>query len=220
MDYTDSGCVVLDESCPPGTCTINSNCEGSSLSSSVDCTTIENETSIWNRTGNATSTTVYSNPISVDQPDSIVSKQISRLKINKFPCTNDCCLKCGDGKKDDCWGGFGGFSVVDPSTTISKAALKIGVIKEGFDKEYKSVSGKVKFYIPTEQDIEEGRTPCCNDDFSGTVVKETGYSLGGSDFKEGQYLATDIGELSNKQFTAYVGEFISVCVTIDSVSFI
>ena len=157
---------------------------------------------------------VKTNEKKYDQPETVVSKQISKLKTNKFPPACD----CGDGKKDDCWGGFSSFTISNPTVTISKAALKIGVIKEEFNKKYKSVGGTVKFYIPSEQDIEDGRTPCCNDNFSGTVVTSMSFSLGGSSFKEGQYLATDIGELSNSSGT--VGQTIVACITINRVSFI
>jgi hypothetical protein len=156
---------------------------------------------------------VKTNEKEYDKPESIVDKQISKLKTNNLPAG----CNCGEGK-DACWGAFSSFTIANPTVTISKAALKIGVIKEGFNKEYKSVGGTVKFYIPSSEDVEEDRTPCCSDDFSGTVVKEVGYSLGGSDFKEGAFLATDIGELSNT--SGPVGGIVVACITIDDVSFI
>jgi hypothetical protein len=133
---------------------------------------------------------------------------------------------CGEGK-DACWGAAGSFSIADnnlddpnaASTISQKLKFKIATLKEGFDKTYQSVSGKVKFYIPSEEDIEEGRTPCCNSDFSGTVVKEAGYSISaGSTFKD-DYLASDAGDFDNSDQSA-VGQIILTCATIDSVSFI
>jgi hypothetical protein len=156
---------------------------------------------------------------------SSVSTKIGLLEANQ---PQNCAgTTCGEGK-DACWGAAGGcFGISDnnlddpdaSSTTAQKLKFKIATIKEGFDETYKSVSGKVKFYIPTEQDIEEGRTPCCNDDFSGTVVKETGYSISaGSTFKN-DYLASNAGDFDNSN-QSYVGQSICPCITVDSVSFI
>jgi hypothetical protein len=152
------------------------------------------------------------------------TKKLEVLKNNQPQnCNGD---TCGEGK-DACWGGGGCFGISDNNlddleantTTSQKLKFKIGTAKEGFDKTYKSVSGKVKFYISSEEDIEEGRTPCCNDDFSGTVVKETGYSISaGSTFKN-DYLASDAGDFDNND-QSHVGETICPCYTIDSVSFI
>jgi hypothetical protein len=151
---------------------------------------------------------VKTNEKKYDKPESIVDKQISKLKTNNFGAA----CKCGEGEKDDCWGGFGGFTFANPTVTISKAALKIGVIKEGFDKKYKSVGGTVSFYYGGTG----GKTPCCNDDFDGTVVTSMGFSLGGSDFLQGQYLATDIGQLS----TGPIGQTVGACIEITSISFV
>lgn len=132
--------------------------------------------------------------------------------------------KCGDGDKDDCWELYTGpyfflndNNLDDPnanSTNSQKLKFKMATIKEGFDKTYKSVSGTVKFYYGGTG----GKNPCCNDDFDGTVVKETGYSISaGSEFKN-DYLASDAGDIDNSDQSA-VGEAIYICSTIDSVSF-
>ena len=123
---------------------------------------------------------------------------------------------CGSGGKDDCWGTGGNLYLPSKPTAI-KALIKIAAPKEEFDKEYKSVSGKGIFYIPSEEDIEEGRTPCCNDDFSGTVVKEQGYGISaGPTFKE-DYYAADGGEVTNESLE---DEQLSYCYTIDNISFL
>lgn len=172
--------------------------------------------------GSKTGKTIYSNPVTatLNDPNSIVDRKISRLKTNNFPCTEGCCSKCNgeEGKQDDCWGGFVNFGIPDATETISKVALKIAVGKEAFQKKYKSVSGKIYFYFGGEG------TPCCTECggpecFTGTVVKTLNYSLGGSDFGEGQYLATDIGEISNSELQGYIGETISACITVDSIEF-
>jgi hypothetical protein len=129
---------------------------------------------------------------------------------------------CGEGK-DACWGGGGCFGISDNNlddpeantTTSQKLKFKIGTAKEGFSKKYKSVSGKVKFYYGGTG----GKTPCCDDDFDGTVVKEVGYSISaGSTFKN-DYFASDAGDFDNND-QGLVGETICPCYTIDSVSFI
>lgn len=133
--------------------------------------------------------------------------------------------KCGNGGQDDCWGGGGCFGISDNNldvspepcgTTAQKIAFKIATLKEGFDKKYKSVSGKVKFYYGGT----EGKTPCCNDDFDGTVVKETGFSISASSstFKD-DYLASDAGDIDNSD-QSHVGETICPCYTIDNASFL
>ena len=154
---------------------------------------------------------------------SSVSTKIGILEANQ---PQNCAgTTCGEGK-DACWGAASSFSITDNnlddpnanSTIAQKLKFKIGTLKEGFEKEYKSVSGKVKFYIPSSEDVEEDRTPCCSDDFSGTVVKEAGYSISaGSTFKN-DYLASDAGDFDNTD-QSRAGETINICYTIDNVSF-
>lgn len=191
------------------------NCEGNRLSTSSDCSYVR-ETDKSGSNARIQYSLTYSNPIdeTLLSPNSIVSRRISKLKNNNFAPA----CKCGAGKKDDCWGLFTNFVITDPAENVSKAAIRIGVIKDGFDKTYTSVSGIVNFYIPTQQDIEEGRTPCCNDDFSGTTVTSLPFSLGGSDFKEGVYLATDIGELTNS--SGQVGGIVLACITVNNIEFV
>lgn len=156
---------------------------------------------------------------------SSVSQKIDILTNNE---SSDCHgAKCGNLQKDDCWGGGGCFTISDNNlddpeanmTTSQKLKFKIGIEKEGFDETYKSISGKVKFYIPSEQDIEEERTPCCNDDFSGTVVKEAGYSISADLTFKNDYLASDAGDFDNND-QSHAGEAICPCYTIDSISFV
>jgi len=152
---------------------------------------------------------------------SSVSTKISLLETNgPQDCNNS---KCGGGKKDDCWGAASSFSIVDnnlddpnaASTTSQKLKFKIAAIKEGFDKKYKSISGKVIFYYGGTG----GKTPCCDDDFDGTVVEERSYSISsGSTFKD-DYFAADCGEFDNDDQTL-VGETINICYTVDKVDFI
>jgi hypothetical protein len=211
VDYVGSACIEGGEYTIV-TCNSTSDCEGEKMTSTASTSYGDGAGYNTNGQGSKSFIQTYSNEAPSNEPEPIVNKQISKLKTNNFGAA----CKCGEGRKDDCWGAFGSFTFADPTVTISKAALKIGVIKEGFNKKYQSVGGTVKFYIPSEQDIEEGRTPCCNDDFSGTVVTSKGFSLGGSSFKEGAYLATDIGQLS----TGPIGQTVVACIEITSVSFI
>jgi hypothetical protein len=130
---------------------------------------------------------------------------------------------CGGGK-DDCWNGGGCFGISDNnlddpnavSTTAQELQFKIGTLKEGFDKKYRSVSGTVKFYYGGTG----GKTPCCDDDFDGTVVESAGYSISaGSTFKNDYFASGVIAQFSNSN-QSLVGETICPCYTIDSVSFI
>lgn len=154
---------------------------------------------------------------------SSVSTKIGILTNNRSQNCNG--SKCGNGDKDDCWGFYSApyfflndNNLDDPnanSTNSQKLKFKMATIKEGFDKTYKSVSGKLKFYYGGTG----GKTPCCNDDFDGTVLKETGYSISaGSTFKN-NYLASDAGDIDNSDQSA-VGEAIYICSTVDSVEFI
>lgn len=206
----------------PGTCTTTETCDTVTVSSSAAEDPERYCGGFFN--GNMQSKLTRSNPFneSLNSPSAIVDRQISRLKSNNFPCIDGCCQKCGgaNGKKDDCWGGFGTFGVPDSTQTISKASFKIATPKEIFQKKYKSISGKVYFYFGGE----EGETPCCQECggpecFTGTVVKTLSYSLGSTDFREGQYLAADIGEISNTELQGYIGETISACITVDNIEF-
>jgi hypothetical protein len=131
--------------------------------------------------------------------------------------------KCGDGKKDDCWGITSSFSITDNnlddpsanSTTSQKLKFKIAAPKEGFDEKYKSISGRVIFYYGGT----EGKTPCCDDDFDGTIVEEKSYSISsGPTFKD-DYFAVDCGDFDNDN-QSLVGETINICYTVDNISFI
>jgi len=154
--------------------------------------------------------------------NSSVDKKVDILKDNKSQDCNG--TTCGEGK-DACWQLYSApyFFIADNglsnpdaiSTTAQKLKFKIATIKEGFDKTYKSVSGTVKFYYGGTG----GKTPCCNDDFDGTVLKEAGYSISaGSTFKN-ILLASDAGDLDNNDQSA-VGQAIYICSTVDSLSFI
>jgi hypothetical protein len=147
--------------------------------------------------------------------------KISLLESNgPQDCQNG---KCGDGKKDDCWGSASPFSIVDNnlddpnanSTTSQKLKFKIAAPKEGFDKKYKSISGRVILYYGGT----EGKTPCCDDDFDGTVVGENSYSISaGQTFKD-DYFAANCGAFDNDDQSS-VGETINICYTIDRITFI
>jgi len=153
---------------------------------------------------------------------SSVSTKIGILENNQPQnCDGDTCE--GEGK-DACWGGGGCFSIADNnlddpeamSTTAEKLKFKIATLKEGFDKKYKSVSGTVNFYYGGTG----GKTPCCDDDFDGTVVQSAGYSISaGSTFKNDYFASSVIATFTNSD-QSYVGETICPCYTIDSVSFI
>jgi hypothetical protein len=155
-----------------------------------------------------------------------ICNQATSIKIDNYEtnlpysCNG---TKCGTGKKDDCWDGAGSFSIADnnlddptaTSTTSQKLKFKVAVFKEGFNKEYQRVSGKVYFYYGGT----DGKTPCCSSDFDGTVVKEAGYSISDSSltFKD-DYLAVDCGEFDNDDQTL-VGQTINICYTVDNISF-
>lgn len=199
------------------------------------CTTSTSETSetiscsITNDCGandQCTDTTTFSNLKNLSffygLCQSSASTKISILTNNE---PQNCAgTKCGAGGKDDCWGSGGCFGITnnglsDPnaiSTTAQKLKFKIGTAKEGFSKKYNSVSGKVKFYYGGTG----GKTPCCNEDFDGTVVKEAGYSIsaGSTTFKN-DYLASDAGDFDNSN-QGLVGQTICSCFTVDNVSFI
>jgi hypothetical protein len=151
---------------------------------------------------------------------SSVSTKIGILTNNE---SQNCAgTKCGEGK-DACWGGAACFGISDDnlsdpnatSTIAQKLKFKIGTAKEGFSKKYTSVSGKVKFYYGGTGE----KTPCCNEDFDGTVVKEAGYSISSASTFKNDYLASDAGDFDNSN-QGLVGQTICSCYTIDNVSFI
>jgi len=171
----------------------------------------------------------YADPKQLKDIYALVQSSVStKIKIYENNQPHNCAEAiCGDGGKDDCWGGAGSFQIADnnlddpaaTSTTAQKLKFKIGTRKEEFNKEYKSVSGKIKFYIQSEKDAEEGRTPCCNDDFSGTVVKEQDYSISAGETFKNDYFASDAGDFDNND-QSQVGKTINICYTIKNVSFI
>jgi hypothetical protein len=198
-----------------------------------DCTSSSNETNETltcsyslecGATTQCTDSTTYSNlkdlQFFYDLCKSSVSTKIGILGLNqKQNCAG---TTCGE-DKDACWGVFNGsFSIADnnlddpnaTSTTSQKLKFKIGTIKEGFDKTYKTVSGKVKFYYGGT----DGKTPCCNEDFDGTVVKEADYSISAGPTFKNDYLASDSGDFDNSD-QGLVGETIGICYTIDNIKY-
>jgi hypothetical protein len=150
-----------------------------------------------------------------------VDKKLLILESNqKQNCKNE---KCGDGKKDDCWGAIGGIYLqskdINPTTRkIQKLKLKIATPKEPFIKQYKSVSGLIYFYTGGD-----GNTPCCTECggpecFTGEILKTSSYSFGGSSFKD-SLIAIDIGEINNFNEN-FVNKAISICATIDNVEYL
>jgi len=145
---------------------------------------------------------------------SIVQTKLSLLEKNEEQNCDG--AKCGDGKKDDCWGYAPGSFYLNGKNTgnSTKLKFKISALKEELQKKYKSVSGKIYFYYEGDD-----KTPCCNDDFGGTILKQLSYSVstGSSEFKD-DYLAVDCGDVDNGSLSE--NKYISICVTIDSVSFL
>ncbi len=154
------------------------------------------------------------------------SQQIVNKKIEIFETNEDqnCDgLKCGgeEGGEDDCWFGIGGFylngnNLNNPNSQTSnfqRLKFKAGVSIEEFKKDYTNLSGKVIYYYDGE-----GKTPCCNADFNGTIFKEFSYSIssGGDTFKD-EFYAMDLGEISNQSQSEGLG--LDVCITIDKVTF-
>jgi len=228
--YANGSCNNFPPYDPPPPCVTETSCTKSTTTGQYSCILKDEELDFIDKNIiNYNSRVVLSSLIEIEEIygycESSVSTKIGILENNQPQnCDEDTCE--GEGK-DGCWGGGGCFSIADNnlddpeamSTIAQKLKFKIATLKEGFDKKYKSVSGKLNLYISSEEDIELGRTPCCNDDFSGTVVKSTGYSISaGSTFKN-DYFASDAGDFDNSN-QSYVGETICPCHTIDSVSFL
>lgn len=151
---------------------------------------------------------------------SSVSTKISILESNNPQnCAQD---TCGEGR-DACWVAAGGFSIADnnlddpnaSSTTSQKLKFKIAAPKEGFSKTYKSISGRVIFYYGGTG----GKTPCCDNDFDGTIAEERSYSISASSIFKDNYFAVDCGEFDNDD-QSLVGETINICYTVDKIQFI
>lgn len=164
-----------------------------------------------------------------DLYDLCKSSMQTKMVILESNAPQDCNgTTCGEGP-DACWSttssfGIGDNNLNDPSgtsTIAQKIKFKIGAAKEGFDEKYRSISGKVIFYIPSEEDIEQDRTPCCNNDFDGSIVEEIKYALtAGSTFKD-NYYAVDCGQFDDtSESLVGVEEIISICYTVDEINFI
>lgn len=174
--------------------------------------------------GRATTTTsnteTYSEPIDdnvlLGLASGSVSKKIRIFENNESQnCDGD---KCGTGEKDDCWS-TGSFGIVE-KPSVCRAKYKVYVEKEPFKKSYKSISGQLILYIPSEQDIEQGRTPCCNDDFSGTILQTNGFSINGSQTFKKDYVSSDAGNSDSSSFQNHIGEGVGICIKITAVSFL
>ena len=136
---------------------------------------------------------------------------------------------CSPDDKDACWTGFGGVTV--PSefsyTTVTMGIFKIATDfnKEYFSKSFKSISGKVYFYIPSESEPES--TPCCTscegeECFTGEILSTSPYTINNesSEFKNKTRLVSD--ELSYKYdssevYAIHPGKDIRVCYTVDKI---
>lgn len=235
--YTGASC------CESYTSSNSSSCEGSISIGEGGCTGCSiNPCYEVCEEAPATISTSYSTTITNTHPvtpkaplgrDALISRDLGRKRTNKYVCKpapKNCC-KCGgeQGDKDSCWGGFVGFSIPDESDQGKprrKAELRIMADQKIFDKKYKSISGNVIFYIPSES--EPGTTPCCMECggpecFTGTVVDTMSFSISAGStavYGGNTYYYRPIGDLDSSGYQTYKDETLSACITIDNISFI
>ena len=149
----------------------------------------------------------------------------SFTSVNELPTTCNC-----SEDKDECWGGY--YNITTPSefsyTNITIGAFKIAtnINKEKFSKEYKSMSGKVYFYIDSESEPET--TPCCTscggiECFTGEILGTSSYSIsaGSNEFKQNTRIAVDLDYSydSSELYAIHPGKVIKVCYTVDNLEF-
>lgn len=128
-------------------------------------------------------------------------------------------IKCGSGGKDDCWSPVESISfppdINGCTAGNSRIALKIATYQLNFSKRYKSISGKVILYDGGTP----GTTPCCSDNFNGTIEAQYSFTLKGSNnFNPNglELAASDLGELNSAD---YNGASFSICISIDKIEF-
>lgn len=132
---------------------------------------------------------------------------------------------CESGGVDDCWSiiseiGFSAPDVQEEYCTASnyQIALKIAISSEDFTKKgYASIKGKVRLYTGGTG----GKTPCCSDDFDGTILEEYNFTLNGqNNFNPNNIKlnAQDLGELNSADY--FEDMSISICITITEIQFL
>lgn len=167
-----------------------------------------------------------------------ITKRLAKLEKNK---KYDCGINKGnrfcDGDDHGCWN-FGGLSgttfsneilIFDRSIgRVSTASSKwrIGFIKNELERQkIKKISGKVYFYIQDENFPE--KTPCCNSDFGGIVLKASPFDVGlgsltmikGNNTK---YVYYDLDYVFDflKTSKSHKNKSLGSCVSIESVQYI
>lgn len=129
-------------------------------------------------------------------------------------------IRCGSGGKDDCWSTVESIYFppdIDGCTAgNSRIALRVATYQENFSKTYKSIGGKVILYdggIP-------GTTPCCNNNFNGTIGAQYSFTLIGSNNFNPNGLALTASNLGELNSADYNGEAFSICISIDKIEFL
>lgn len=152
-----------------------------------------------------------------------ISNKIFELVKNNSPHSDGIggITQCGDGAKDDCWGIvesiFFSPDINGCNASNSQIALKVAVSSEDFSKKYASIKGKVILYSGGTG----GKTPCCNDDFDGTIENEYSFNLdGSSNFTPNglELSAQDLGSLNSANYNESVT--FNICVSIEKIKFL
>lgn len=132
---------------------------------------------------------------------------------------------CGSGAVDDCWSAISdiNFSAPDIQESYCTAgnyqiALKIAISSEDFtEKGYASIKGTVRLYNGGT----DGKTPCCNVDFDGTILQEYPFTLNGeNNFNPNNIKlnAQDLGELNSADYFEDIN--VGICISITEIKFL
>lgn len=177
---------------------------------------------------NTKATETRSKEIDPEEKTALIEKKLNKkmdiYKNNKPQDCND--TKCGSEpyEKYGCWGGVAAFT---PAELPTRQKLKLGVIGlKKFLKNYLSISGDIKVYIPAPWDEESGDPEpnnCpCSPDFEGEMVKSIGFSISSSGAHysgkgENEVIITESAELDNNEFQANL-ETLSLSICINNVT--
>ena len=210
--------IVLGEGTPgtcSETCTANDSCKSRTRRSSMACYTLMQNGTIDQTRLSLSDITIRSNAPS--SQNEIALDQLLKLKeSNAF--SQESCLICGNGEVDDCWSSSSALTILDSDNTIQKIKIKVATSKNDIFKTLNSIKGIIYYYFSNDDE-----SPCCTncdgpECFSGSIVTQKPFEInfGAKSFKNNQYLAVDIGELSNTSLQNYVGQNLKFCAKINN----
>lgn len=189
-------------------CNKDENCQARTVISRVCC-----ESQAGQNCLTLNDITIRSNLVT-EQDQKRLAQLLLLKETNAF--SQGSCLTCGNGI-DDCWSNNPTLTILDSSDRIQKVKIKVGTSRNNMLETLTKINGTIYYYFSNDE------SPCCTncggpECFNGSIINQSSFEIDfkAKPFKNNQYLAVDIGELSNIPLQNYIGETLRFCAKINN----